>query len=94
MSHIHIFAPPPTAKSIHTTICPDCKKRTRMLCFYTPWYGDNSTCLKCGREWAGGEWLPLTFERGARQKSIDHAKKLWRRLPPVSENHFCFKEGL
>jgi len=32
--------------------------------------------------------MPLGFYRGVRQKSIDCAKKHWRRLPPVSANHY------
>lgn len=52
--NIHIHAPVVTAKSITTKICPDCKRRTRMLSFFTPWYGWDSTCIKCGRNWSDG----------------------------------------
>lgn len=77
---IHIHAPRPTEKAILITICPDCKRRTRMIQFFTPWYGWESTCIRCGRSWQDGEWMPLTFEPQSRQKSIQRAKKLWRRL--------------
>ncbi len=85
---IHINAPQPTAKNIYAGKCPDCKKRTRYLAFFTPWYGWDSTCIKCGRNWIDNEWMPLTFEPQSRQKSVARAKKLWRKLPPRSENHY------
>jgi ribosomal protein L37AE/L43A len=90
---IHICAPKATYKRVFATNCPDCKKRTRMLQFFTPWYGWDSTCLRCGRMWSDGQWMPLDFVPQARQKSIDRAKKLWRRMPPVSENHYGIEES-
>jgi len=87
-AHIHIHAPRATAKTIHACVCPDCKKRTRMLQFFTPWYGMDATCLRCGRGWQDGEWMPLEFVRQSRQKSIDRAKALWRKMPPTSANHY------
>jgi len=85
---IHIHAPSATAKSATATICVDCGKRTRMLQFFTPWYGWDSTCIRCGRRWMDGEWMPLDFVRQSRQKSIAEAKSTWRALPPCSENHY------
>jgi len=87
MTHMHLHAPKATSKSAHATICPDCKKRTRMLSFFTPWYGWESTCIKCGRSWSDGEWMPLDFVRKSRQKSINAAKQKWRGMPPQTENH-------
>ena len=86
--NIHIHAPQATAKSVTIVICRDCGERTRMLQFFTPWYGWDSTCIKCGRHWSDGEWMPLDFVRQSRQKSIAAAKKHWRRLPAVSQNHY------
>lgn len=86
--YIHIYAPRATAKRAHGTTCPDCRRRTWLLQFFTPWYGWHSTCLRCGREWADGEWLRLDFVRGVRQRNIEAAKKRWRALPPVSANHY------
>jgi len=88
LSTVHIHAPRATAKQVFAKTCPDCGKRTRMLAFFTPWYGWDTTCLRCGRTWQDGEWVPLPFARGVRGKNIDHAKRLWRQLPPASENHF------
>lgn len=85
---VHIYAPQATAKKAFATTCPDCKRRTRMLARFTPWYGWDSTCLRCGRSWCDGEWMPLPFMRGARQHNIDEAKKYWRRMPPVRANHW------
>ena len=80
MSRVHIHAPQPTRKAVTTTVCPDCGKRTRMLGWFTEWYGWDSCCLKCGRRWSDGEWMALDFVRGARQKSIERAKATWRRI--------------
>jgi hypothetical protein len=86
--YVHIHAPPATAKAVCEAKCPDCKQRTRMLQWFTPWYGWDSTCIKCGRRWSDGEWQALDFVRQSRQKSIENAKAIWRKLPPVSENHY------
>ena len=85
---VHIHAPTVTAKSISKVQCPDCKKRTAMISFFTPWYGWDSTCILCGRNWQDGEWMDLDFVRQSRQKSISAAKAKWRALPPISENHY------
>ena len=79
MTRVHISAPQPDMKAVDVATCPDCKQRTRMLSFHTPWYGWDSTCIKCGRHWSDGEWMDLPFIRGSRQKSIDAAKKRFRR---------------
>lgn len=76
---VHIYAPKPTHRFILAKVCPDCGKRTRMLGWAYEWYGANLTCLRCGRHWDSGEWMPLPFIRGARQKSIAEAKARWRR---------------
>jgi hypothetical protein len=36
--------------------------------------------LRCGRQWDGGEWLPLEFRRGVRADNIKHAKERWRAM--------------
>ncbi len=99
---IHIHAPAATAKAISITLCLDCKQRTRMIQFFTPWYGWDSTCIKCGRNWQDGEWADLPFCNGLwgrdsqgkyrfmkpRRNNIEIAKNHWRAMPPVSENHY------
>lgn len=82
-SSIHVHAPRVTRKSRHAGVCLDCEKRTRFLSFFTPWYGWDSTCLRCGRRWSDGEWMRLAFEPQSRQKSIDAAKRRWRRIKPT-----------
>ena len=78
MAYVHIHAPQPTERAITATVCLDCGKRTRMVQFFTPYYGWDSTCLRCGRHWRDGEWTALAFMRGARKNSIDRAKRRWR----------------
>lgn len=80
--YVHIHAPEVTDKAITATVCPDCKKRTRMIQFFQDWYGWHSTCLRCGRQWDGGEWLQLDFRRGVRADNIRRAKQRWRNLSP------------
>ncbi len=84
MTNIHIHAPQPNEKYIVLCEkCGDCGKRTRMIVFYTEWYGIDATCIKCGREWQDGEWQPLAFGRSKipiRQQNIDAAKRLYRNL--------------
>lgn len=85
---LYICAPQATAKTVHAGECGDCGKRSRFLSFFTPWYGYDSTCISCGRNWCDGEWMPLSFVRQSRQKSIKRAKDRWRRMPDVVANHY------
>lgn len=76
---LHIHAPMPVERRIFAGRCPDCKRRTRFLAWFYEWYGWNQTCLRCGRQWSGGEWLPAPFCRGWRTHNIREAKDHWRR---------------
>ena len=82
MSHppyvIHIHAPSPVKTALTSAVCPDCGKHTRMIGLLYEWYGWDSTCLRCGRHWSDGEWMPLDFVPGARRKSIESAKRAYR----------------
>lgn len=80
MTYIHVLRPEVTQKAIRSATCPDCGKRTRMMGFFQDWYGWHSTCLRCGRQWDDGEWLPLEFRRGVRADNIARAKERWRSL--------------
>lgn len=76
----HVNAPIPIEKFIRIGKCPDCKmKRARFIVLAYDWYGADQTCLNCGRRWSDGQWMPLDFVRGSRQKSIAQAKKAFRR---------------
>jgi len=78
---IHIHAPKPTEKRlIRCESCPDCEQRTWMITFCFEWYGADATCIRCGRKWCDSEWMPLDFVRQSRQKSIDSAKRYYRRI--------------
>ena len=46
------------------------------------WVGWWMTCLRCGEQWAGDEWMPRPFQRGWRKKNIENAKRLWRAYHP------------
>jgi NMD protein affecting ribosome stability and mRNA decay len=76
---IHIHAPAPIYLDIRRMPCPDCKRNAFFAGLLFEWYGWDTTCLSCGREWKSGEWMPLPFVRQARQKNIDAAKRRWRK---------------
>lgn len=84
MEHVHLYAPKPMRKAVHARVCPDCKKWTRMLCVFTPWYGWDTTCIRCGRMWIDGEWLPLDFCRGVRKQNVERAKARFRSCPNMT----------
>jgi len=48
----------------------------------------DTTCIRCGRQWQDGEWMPLAFSRAARLESVERARAYWRSMPPRSANHF------
>lgn len=81
--NIHISRPRFSAKRIVKFDCPDCKKNSRSIEFFQHWYGWHSTCIGCGRQWGGGEWVALPFARGVRKANIDAAKQLWRKLKGI-----------
>lgn len=81
---LHIYAPAPTGCGIYRDVCPDCGKRSAFVYRSFEWFGPDQTCLRCGRSWSDGEWMPLDFERGARQKSIERAKTAYRRAREMS----------
>lgn len=82
---LHIHAPQPTLRAINSGTCLDCGKRSRFAGLMTPWYGWRTTCLRCGRVWCDSEWMPLDFVRGARARSIESAKRSYRRAASHSE---------
>ena len=88
---VYICAPTATNKRIVTDVCPDCKQRTRFLETFKPWYGWDSTCIKCGRNWQDGEWCALPFIRQARQRSIVAAKDYFRRVQINHEDPWGLK---
>lgn len=90
MSVIHLHNPSATAKRLNRqkVVCADCGKRSWFIEFFTPWYGWEATCIKCGRQWDDEGWKSLDFARGIRQRNIELAKRQWRNMPPVSDNHY------
>jgi hypothetical protein len=84
MSIVHIHAPRPTEKDTAFIVCPDCKKESLFLAFFTEWYGWQSTCMRCGREFSEGEWLTLPFYRHARRDNRRTARRI--ETDPESKN--------
>lgn len=62
--------------------CPTCKRRTFFVAFFQDWYGWDAICLKCGDRWQDGEMCERPFMRGWRKKSIESAKRTWRKYLP------------
>lgn len=79
MSAVHIFAPRPEMRRAHRGTCPDCDKPTLFASVFYAWFGWDTTCLRCGRNWQDGEWMPLPFRRTASADSIRAAKAAFRR---------------
>lgn len=78
--YVHIHAPQPEAFGISRVDCPTCKKRSYSVWRFTPWYGSDSTCMRCGEEWTEEGRCERPFMRGWRKQNIDNARKLWKRL--------------
>lgn len=76
---IHINFTKTHRKELKRGTCLDCKKYTWFVLLYQEWYGWTRVCLRCGRRWEDGEWMPLEFLRTARRDSIDFAKERYRR---------------
>ena len=81
MSYVHINCPRGERFAFSGT-CLGCGQRTRFIGVSYLWYGSDKCCLKCGRRWSDGEWMPLDFVPQSRQKSIDGMKKAFRRAGP------------
>lgn len=62
----------------HGGTCPDCGKRTWFIGVFYVWYGPDKVCLRCGRQWSDGYWMPLDFIPQSRQKSIERMKEAYR----------------
>lgn len=75
---LHIHAPQSTDRFLNRQDCPTCKRRTFFVGFYTPWYGIDVTCLKCGDSWQDDEMLDRPFCRGWRKDAIERVKRRWR----------------
>ena len=85
--NVHICRPP-TMYVRGVRICPDCGKHGRWAGFDQVWYGVTSTCLNCGRTWSDGEWMPLPFERQARQKAIKRAREMWSKAVRLGSDEY------
>ncbi len=79
IEYIHINFTKTHERKAYRRICLDCGKKSVFVAFFQEWYGWDTTCLRCGRSWADGEWMPLEFYRYARKDSISSARKRWKR---------------
>ncbi len=71
---VHIHAPQPDHQRLVYTRCPTCNANTFRACFHVPWYGWDSTCLRCGERWEDGERLSRPFMPRWRKLSIQRAR--------------------
>lgn len=78
--NIHINLSKPSEISIHRFNCLDCKKHAYAISFFQDFYGPQTTCLFCGREYIEGQKVPLDFLKGVRLKNKQAAKKHFRYL--------------
>ena len=75
---VHLCAPKPQNRFTSKTTCPSCNRPTLMIGISYEYYGVDVTCIRCGRNWKGGEWMPLDFFRHARRDNIRRAKRAYR----------------
>jgi len=80
MIAVHVYAPQPDAFGLRRIYCPTCAKRTAMFWRHTPWYGNDTTCLRCGESWQDGERSERPFAPRWRERSKEAARVLYRRL--------------
>ena len=78
--YVHIHTPQPDDWGISRFTCPTCERRRFMLWRHVPWYGVDMTCLRCGEQWSDGERLERPFAPRWRQRNVEAARKLYRRL--------------
>jgi hypothetical protein len=78
--YVHIHAPQPDEWGVSRFWCPTCERRRFMFWRHVPWYGIDLTCLRCGEEWSDGERCERPFAPRWRQRNIEAARKLYRRL--------------
>ena len=76
---IHINYTKTDDRQIVRKHCPDCGKRSYFACFFQNWYGWSSTCMRCGRRFEDGEWMPLAFMPKSREVNKSEARKRWKR---------------
>lgn len=89
MGTLHICAPTSYRIRPFTRECPDCGRHSWFIGVHTPWYGVQTGCLRCGRQWADGEWMPLDFVPKSRQRSIAALKRRYRRALSVPVCREC-----
>ena len=77
---IHIHAPLPIEHKIKRSECPDCKKNSYFVTFYYEWYGLESTCMRCGRQFNEDGGQDLLFYRYARRDNKNSVRKFWKSL--------------
>ena len=82
--NVHIYRSVINEKKSEIVDCPSCKERygnnknSLHLIFLFEWNGPERICMRCGRRWSDGEWMPLQFYRHARRDNILSAKRMWR----------------
>lgn len=83
MSAIHIHAPQPTEALIRWLPCFNCvdydHAKSPIVMFFTPWYGWDATCLRCGDGWFDGETKERPFCPGWREEAKRDAANRYRR---------------
>ena len=84
IGQIHINVPRYESVIIRRLECMGCGYKDRLfVTTMEEWYGQRGTCLRCGEQFADGEWLARPFMRGWRKKNIENAKKLFRKFKAI-----------
>jgi len=84
---VHVHAPRPDSVVLRRVHCPTCERRRFFVVSHTPWYGINETCLWCGERFDDEGRAERPFERGWRKRSIESARRHYRRYRTLPETH-------
>jgi hypothetical protein len=79
MGLCHIKFAQPDIVQLGRQYCINCAKRRLFVLWHEDWYGWYGTCLKCGEQFAGDEWLPRPFAPRWRPQNIKKAKKFYEK---------------
>ena len=76
---VHIHAPPAINFRIVWQDCPDCKKRSPLVCLVYEWYAGIWCCMRCGREYNEDGWVRAPLMRGWREQNKNNMRRAFKR---------------
>lgn len=84
-NYIHINVPRYELVEKRRLTCPVCEKRRVFLILAQAWYGFRKICMGCGDSWHDEGMAERPFMPKWRQKSIESAKRIWKKYGHVDK---------